>query len=216
MNFAQNLKRAREAANLTGKQLAEELSIPYPTYMAYENQGREPKYHNLIKIAERLDVSLDELLDVKLPSKINNSWEKAKRELINAFTEWDIDINLTDLKNDKVKIDITSSDNSVYDFIISKLEIIDIVEKTIKVINNEYNDKKIDCLYDNFLNCFAHYYFKNLTSGEVMVNENTKYIEFINKVFKQKADNNKLNIEDIEEFELDIFIKEDKEEPKKA
>lgn len=76
MNFAQNLKNIRESKNMSRTEFSKFLDIPYSTYNGYEGQGKEPKYNNLVKIAEKLDVSLDELLDVKLPSKTNDSKKK--------------------------------------------------------------------------------------------------------------------------------------------
>ena len=66
MTFAERLKHYRELAGYkTGKEFAEHLNIPYPSYMAYENRGREPKYELLIKIANILNVTTDELLGNK-------------------------------------------------------------------------------------------------------------------------------------------------------
>lgn len=63
MTFAERLKHYRELAGYkTGKEFAEHLNIPYPSYMAYENRGREPKYNLLCKICDSLHVSIDELL----------------------------------------------------------------------------------------------------------------------------------------------------------
>ena len=63
MSFQENLKYYREQAGYkTAKQFAEDLGIPYTTFKGYENAGREPKYNLLIKIADLLNVSLDELI----------------------------------------------------------------------------------------------------------------------------------------------------------
>lgn len=63
MNFHENLRYYRTQAGYTAKTFANMLKIPYTTYTAYENQGREPKYEILIKIANLLNVSLDNLLN---------------------------------------------------------------------------------------------------------------------------------------------------------
>lgn len=66
MTFAERLKHYRELAGYkTGKEFAKHLNIPYPSYMAYENRGREPKYELLIKMANILNVTTDELLGNK-------------------------------------------------------------------------------------------------------------------------------------------------------
>lgn len=62
MDFSERLKYYRERAGYkTGKEFAKVLNMSYPSYMAYENKGREPKYETLVKIAKTLNVSTDEL-----------------------------------------------------------------------------------------------------------------------------------------------------------
>lgn len=70
MSFAQNLKIYREKAGYSSaKEFANTLGIAYTTYLPYENpskdKGREPKYETLLKIADALDVTVDELLGAK-------------------------------------------------------------------------------------------------------------------------------------------------------
>ena len=60
--FAENLRQYREAVGLTSKDLAAKIGIKYSTYSNYENQGREPNYDTLRKIAAALGVSIDSLL----------------------------------------------------------------------------------------------------------------------------------------------------------
>lgn len=66
MNFRENLRCYRKKAGYkTAKEFSNALGIPYNTYTAYENQKREPKLDMLVKIADLLNVSTDELLEVK-------------------------------------------------------------------------------------------------------------------------------------------------------
>lgn len=63
MSFQENLKHYREKAGYkSAKEFADVLDIPYTSYVAYENKGREPKYEMLCKISDLLKVSTDELL----------------------------------------------------------------------------------------------------------------------------------------------------------
>lgn len=63
MSFQENLKHYRKKAGYkTAKDFADVLDIPHNTYTAYENQKREPKLEMLIKIADLLNVSLDDLV----------------------------------------------------------------------------------------------------------------------------------------------------------
>lgn len=63
MPFQENLRHYREKAGYAqAKDFAAFLGIKYTTYIAYENQGREPKYDTLRLIAATLNVSIDTLL----------------------------------------------------------------------------------------------------------------------------------------------------------
>lgn len=63
MSFQENLRYYREKIGYKqAKDFAKVLGIPYPTYVGYESQGREPKYETLCKIADELQVSTDDLL----------------------------------------------------------------------------------------------------------------------------------------------------------
>lgn len=89
IGFQKNLRYYREKAGYKqAKEFAEELGISYTTYIAYENQGREPKYNTLIKIADMLNVSLDVLLnrydisDDKIKEIIQKSIDGLNRKII--------------------------------------------------------------------------------------------------------------------------------------
>lgn len=62
MKFQENLRFYREEKGYSAIEFSKMLNVPYPTYKGYENQGREPKYDTLCKIASLLNVSVDELL----------------------------------------------------------------------------------------------------------------------------------------------------------
>lgn len=62
MSFAENLRKYRERAGYSSKELADIIKIKYTTYLNYENAGSEPRYEILMKIADILNVSIDDLL----------------------------------------------------------------------------------------------------------------------------------------------------------
>lgn len=63
MKFSENLKKYREKMGFkSAKEFAKVLDIEYSTYMGYENRRREPRYEILMKIADILNVSIDDLL----------------------------------------------------------------------------------------------------------------------------------------------------------
>lgn len=82
MSFAENLRKTREMRGISAKDFAYLIGIKYTTYTAYENQGREPKYDTLRKIAAALHISIDELLDYKAsePTKLDY-WNKLLESL---------------------------------------------------------------------------------------------------------------------------------------
>lgn len=63
--FQDNLRQYRERLGINAKDFAAEIGIKYSTYASYENLGREPKYDTLCRIADALNVSIDDLLGYK-------------------------------------------------------------------------------------------------------------------------------------------------------
>lgn len=64
MSFSESLKQHRiKAGYSSAKEFAARLGLSYSTYVAYENTDREPRFDVLIKIADILNVSIDELLE---------------------------------------------------------------------------------------------------------------------------------------------------------
>jgi transcriptional regulator with XRE-family HTH domain len=76
--FNENLKYFREKNGYTAKELSQLIGIPNNTYTAYETKNREPSFAVLIKIANALNVTIDELLDNK-QSKLNNALSFCKQ-----------------------------------------------------------------------------------------------------------------------------------------
>lgn len=64
-NFSKNLKKEREQKNLTQKQLASSIGITTQSYQAYEAGLTLPTAENLLKLSLILDISLDELFEIK-------------------------------------------------------------------------------------------------------------------------------------------------------
>ena len=86
MSFSENLRKYRERAKYSSKELADTLKIKYTTYLNYENAGAEPRYEILMKIADTLDVSLDDLLGyTKQENRMNN--EELLKELMEKDAE---------------------------------------------------------------------------------------------------------------------------------
>ncbi len=74
-NFAQRLKQLRTTRNLTQTRLAELLAISPRVYSRWETGDVTPHFDTIVRIAELLEVSLDDLAGRKesqAPPKIRN------------------------------------------------------------------------------------------------------------------------------------------------
>jgi len=62
--FTKNLKLAREAKNLSQKELSEKLEIPSSTYANWEQGRREPGIEDIFNILKVLEIEASELFGV--------------------------------------------------------------------------------------------------------------------------------------------------------
>ena len=65
MDFAKRLKRLREDANLSQKELAERIGMTAQSYNNYEKRGYNPSPEMLVKLAIALKTTPNDLLDFK-------------------------------------------------------------------------------------------------------------------------------------------------------
>jgi transcriptional regulator with XRE-family HTH domain len=72
------LKHLREAAGLTQAALAKAAGVPLRTYQTWEQGIRTPLIDAAAKVAEALDVSLDELAGIGPPPRKRRHGQKAK------------------------------------------------------------------------------------------------------------------------------------------
>ena len=94
-DFAKNLKRFRKQKGYSQQKLAKALDYGYTAIANYESGRNEPSLDALVILAYTLDVSVDELLGVKLKSeekrlliffkKLNNEKKKMILDLLNAL-----------------------------------------------------------------------------------------------------------------------------------
>ena len=170
MVFQKNLIILRKNAGYSARSFAEKLNIPYTTYLAYEKTEREPKYSLLIKIADILNVSLDDLLgrtptneDEKLLNLLDDILllDKKKCITIDSYTKEHIYFYIgTNLKYGKIEI--------------NKKRIIDCINNS-KQISKEIEQINIfNFLVDEILNTA----FNDLENG---INDNDKVIKEIKK-----------------------------------
>ena len=86
--FQERLRYYREKAGFKkAKDFAEEIGVLYNTYKGYESQNKEPKYETLVKIADKLGITTDELLG-HVPTVIySDSIPKEVADLISRKAE---------------------------------------------------------------------------------------------------------------------------------
>ncbi len=66
--FGKNLRRMRKDRRMTGPELGEKLGIAQPTITGWERGTFEPRFHNLVALADVFGVSIDEFFGRKPPS----------------------------------------------------------------------------------------------------------------------------------------------------
>ena len=88
----QRIKMLREAKQITAKQAAEDLSIPYTTYRNYENGVCEPNVSTLVKLSLYYNISVDWLIGNDMNEKSSppeDKWE-ALRKMLEALSDDDL------------------------------------------------------------------------------------------------------------------------------
>lgn len=105
LSFGDSLTKIRIEKGFSRKDLAEQLEIPYTTLRNYETDQREPGHKLLIKIANLLSVSVDELVGyqakkenaplysseaLKLASDYDSHMDDRGRETVRAVADFEI------------------------------------------------------------------------------------------------------------------------------
>ena len=76
-DFAKNLRKYRKQKGITQVKLGKMLDYGYTAIANYESGRNEPSLDTLMRLAEALDVSVDELLGVELKSE--------EKQLLSSF-----------------------------------------------------------------------------------------------------------------------------------
>ena len=146
MNLDKNLRFYRERAGYTtAKDFSDALGIPYNTYTAYENQKREPKLEMLIKIANLLNVSLDDLVG-RTPL---NEDENLRKEINTILSIFDIQIiELINITKDYIIFMVSDDDGNINSVNCNKKAFIEHIQG----ITYNFNQYKNESLCDYFVN----------------------------------------------------------------
>lgn len=162
MDFKDRLRYYREQRGYSSDELAKLLDIPYTTLKGYENAGREPKYNILVKIADILNVSLDDLLG-RTPADENYNLEKELNSLLSSLEkEKNISIEINSINQDYVNLTYIVNNYRI-PIDIEKTSIID----NIKLINKITNTTKRKILKKNINDIIAKVIKKNLVGVPV-------------------------------------------------
>jgi len=129
-SFRENLIKFRKLKYQSAKKFADDLGLPYNTYISYENAQKpaEPRYDTLIKIASLLGVSIDELLGyVPVKNDLN--------ECIDLITEnTDFQVVPVDVDGEDTLYDVSLkySQKNNYNKLFAKDELINLVNKLMR------------------------------------------------------------------------------------
>lgn len=170
MDFKDRLRYYREQRGYSSDELAKLLDIPYTTLKGYENAGREPKYNILVKIADILNVSLDDLLG-RTPADEDERLKKEINDLLNIQ-----EFKLKSIDKNSILFDMYPYNATM---IVNKSAMIDYF---LKLENNLSNKKK---------NIFAYliqelYFYATLSNygEEIAIHYNEKLKQFQVKLIK--------------------------------
>ena len=170
MDFKDRLRYYREQRGYSSDELAKLLDIPYTTLKGYENAGREPKYNILVKIADILNVSLDDLLG-RTPTNEDERLKKEINDLLNIQ-----EFKLKSIDKNSILFDMYPYNATM---IVNKSAMIDYF---LRLENNLSNKKK---------NIFAYliqelYFYATLSNyGEkIAIHDNEKFKQFQVKLIK--------------------------------
>lgn len=89
-DFAKNLRKFRKQKGYSQERLAQELYYGYTAIANYESGRNEPSIDDLVRLAEILDVTLDELVGVRdtvAEKKLLSSFKKLNSENKNRILD---------------------------------------------------------------------------------------------------------------------------------
>lgn len=162
MEFKDILKSYRLKSGMTKAEFSRKLGIDsYSTYNNYEVGSSEPKIDMLIKIADLLNISIDDLVG-RTPADEDERLKKTINDLL-VLVNKKLDIDYKAIKiNDTNIIFANLSSEDKFEFAINKNELISIINdmKTQSAINEGYLlfDKVFDnetiALYTNLIEAF--------------------------------------------------------------
>ena len=133
VEFGKNLETVREIRGITKTEMARMLDLSLPAYSLYEKGEREPKLSNLKRIADILDVTVDELLKEE---GNNSDFERAKRIWQQkGYT-------ITEIENNRITITPPNDDENKSKFTLFKDNFMRLTNKTRKKVAKFFTPSK--------------------------------------------------------------------------
>lgn len=218
MSFQENLRYYREKAGYKqAKEFAKILNISYTTYTSYENQGREPKYNTLCKIADILQVSTDDLLGRTtniIGNKDNEKDTQLEKIICDTIPYYNasnvgIMLHLNYINKDVICFDVGYSDDCLIGTgEINKEKFIKELSKIDITIMNTKTNKIFYYLADNVINDAIANIDKHLENFQ---KRDINKITFKNKdVSTLTAEENKQRIKEYQEWGQDLLNRKNK------
>lgn len=168
--FTENLKKYREKADLSKAELARLLGLKYNTYNNYEMGTGEPKLDILVKIANILNVSIDDLVG-RTPADEDERLKKTINDLLNINDVSIKDNNVLFYEvNQLIKIDIKNIEFN--GLIVDKKALIDFINK----LNNE-NHKNMKIKFFKQINRLWYLKFLADNKSKQLNQDNLKEID---------------------------------------
>ena len=133
-SFRENLIKLRKSNYPSAKKFADDLGLPYNTYISYENAQKpaEPKYDTLIKIASLLGVSIDELLGY---TPVKNDFEKCIK-FITETTNFKVDEIEVEGKGVMYDVNLNYSQKNNHDKLFKREELVEVVNDLMRQSND--------------------------------------------------------------------------------
>lgn len=155
LKIGENLKKYRTAAGYTQREFALKIGIPISTYSNYENGNRTPGLEFLTKVAEELDIPVNELISTS--SKVEQLLEPENEWFLKQVAEE------IDLPEDHLHIVIrTKCDLELLHFLEKVVDTLDVanqknppeekkisiianrIKKTLELLNEEGQQKAVE------------------------------------------------------------------------
>lgn len=162
--FTENLKKYREKADLSKAELARLLGLKYNTYNNYEMGTGEPKLDILVKIANILNVSIDDLVG-RTPADED---ERLKKTINDLLLKFDINKYIKIHEFEKIEGIEQYNDKSKLNFVfrnsllvsVDKISLINGLND-INLFVNEFKDKLVYYCLIKYICTNLNYELKN-------------------------------------------------------